>query len=74
MNFRRYLAVLGAVAATVSTVNAAIANAYDTIDYGTDKAACQAAEKQLQAAGIRYNLLRNWARALLPRLGRLTHR
>lgn len=54
MNFRRYLAVLGAVAATVSMVNAAVANAYDTIDYGTNKAACQAAEKQLQAAGIRY--------------------
>ena len=54
MNLRRNLFLFAAVAATVSVVDAAVANAYDTIDYGTNQAACQAAEKQAKAAGIRY--------------------
>jgi hypothetical protein len=54
MNLRRKLAWSAAVAATVSMVDAAVANAYDTIDYGTNQAACQAAEKQAKATGIRY--------------------
>ncbi|CAN5389366.1 hypothetical protein BH10ACT9_BH10ACT9_58230 [soil metagenome] len=54
MNLWRKLVLSGAVAATVSMVNAAAAHAYDTVDYGTNQAACQAAAKQLKAAGIRY--------------------
>jgi hypothetical protein len=54
MNFWRKLVLFGVVSATVSMVDAAVANAYDTIDYGTNQAACQAAEKQARAAGIRY--------------------
>jgi hypothetical protein len=54
MNLRRKLFLFAAVAATVSVVDAAVAEAYDTIDYGTNQAACQAAEKQAKAAGIRY--------------------
>lgn len=53
-NFWCKLLLLGAAAATASTVSAAVANAYDSIDFGTSKAACQAAEKQARAAGIRY--------------------
>lgn len=52
--FRFKLVLFGAAAVTASTVGAGVANAYDTIDYGTSKAACQAAEKQARAAGIRY--------------------
>jgi hypothetical protein len=54
MNLWRSLVVFGAVATTMFTVDAATANAYTTIDYGTNQAACQAAEKQARAAGIRY--------------------
>jgi hypothetical protein len=54
MNLWRKLVLFGAIAATVSMVNAAVANAYTTIDYGTNQAACQAAEHQAKAAGIRY--------------------
>jgi hypothetical protein len=54
MSLRCKLVLIAAVAATVSMVDAAAANAYDTIDYGTNQAACQAAEQQARAAGIRY--------------------
>jgi hypothetical protein len=54
MKMWRKVVLFGAVAATVSMVDAAVANAYDTIDYGTNQGACRAAEKQLRAAGIRY--------------------
>jgi hypothetical protein len=54
MNVWLKLVLLAAGAATVSIAGAAVANAYDTIDYGTNQAACQAAEKQARAAGIRY--------------------
>jgi hypothetical protein len=54
MNLWRKLVLFAAVAATVSMVDTAVANAYDTIDYGTNQAACQAAEKQAKSAGIRY--------------------
>jgi hypothetical protein len=54
VNHWRKLVLFGVVAATVCMVDAAVANAYDTIDYGTNRAACQAAEKQAKVAGIRY--------------------
>jgi hypothetical protein len=54
MNWWRKLFSCIALAVTVSVVDAAVAHAYDTIDYGTNQAACQAAEKQARAAGIRY--------------------
>lgn len=54
MNFWHKLVLISAVAAAVSIADAAVANAYDTIDYGTNQAACQAAEKQAKASGIRY--------------------
>jgi hypothetical protein len=50
----RMLVVFGAVAAISCTVDSAVANAYDTIDFGTNQAACQAAEKQARASGTRY--------------------
>ena len=54
MGTRQRLILMIAVAATVSMVDAAVAHAYDTIDYGTDRAACKAAEKQAKVAGYRY--------------------
>jgi hypothetical protein len=54
MNLQRKLVLLGVVAATVSLVDAAVANAYETIDYGTNQAACRIAVSQARAAGIRY--------------------
>lgn len=54
MNFWHKLVLISAVAAAVSIADAAVANAYDTIDYGTNQAAFQAAEKQAKASGIRY--------------------
>lgn len=54
MQTRRKMALLIVAAAIASMVNAGVANAYETIDYGTNKAACKAAEKQLRASGIRY--------------------
>jgi hypothetical protein len=54
MNLWRRLVVLGGVAATMSTFDAAVANAYTTIDYGTNQAACEAAEHQAKAAGMSY--------------------
>lgn len=43
-----------AIAIAVPMVDAAIAHAYDTIDYGMNQAACEAAEKQARTAGVRY--------------------
>lgn len=54
MNLWHKVVLCSAAAAIVSTVSPAVANAYETIDYGTNQAACQAAEKQAKAAGIRY--------------------
>jgi hypothetical protein len=54
MNLLLKLAMSAAGAATISMAIAATANAYDTIDYGTNQAACQAAEKQARATGVRY--------------------
>jgi hypothetical protein len=54
MNLLLRLALSAASATTISMAIAATANAYDTIDYGTNQAACQAAEKQARATGIRY--------------------
>jgi hypothetical protein len=54
MNLWRTLVVAGAVAATMLTVDAAVAHAYTTIDYGTNQAACEAAEHQARAAGASY--------------------
>jgi hypothetical protein len=45
------LALCGAVAATVSMVDAAVASADQYIDYGTNQAACQAAAQQANAVG-----------------------
>ena len=54
MSSSRKLASCVALAVAVSVVDAAVAHAYDTVDYGMNQAACQAAEKQARAAGIRY--------------------
>lgn len=54
VNLWRNMALIGIVSVALSMVDAAIANAYDTVDYGTNRAACMAAEKQLKASGIRY--------------------
>ena len=65
MNMRCKLVLLAAAAATVSMVDAAVANAYDTIDYGTNQAACQAADEA--GTGCRHPLCRlrpNWAWAI----------
>jgi hypothetical protein len=54
MNLWRKLVLFGAVAATVSMVDAAVANADDYIDFGTNQAACKSAAKQANAAGNSY--------------------
>jgi hypothetical protein len=57
MNLWRKLVLFAAVAVTVTTVSmvdAAIASAYETIDYGTNQGACEAAEKQAKVGGFRY--------------------
>jgi hypothetical protein len=54
MNLLRTLVVFCGVAATMFTVDAAVANAYTTIDYGTNQGGCEAAEHEARAAGIRY--------------------
>ncbi|MBI3228513.1 MAG: hypothetical protein HYZ39_26025 [Mycolicibacterium cosmeticum] len=54
MNMWRKVILLGALAATFAMVDAAVAGAYDTIDYGTNQGACKAAEKQAKVGGIRY--------------------
>lgn len=53
MNLWRKLVLFGAVAATVSMVDAAVANAGDYIDYGTNHSACMSAAKQANATGNR---------------------
>jgi hypothetical protein len=53
MNLWRKLVLFGAVAATVSMVDAAVANAGDYIDYGTNQSACMSAAKQANATGNR---------------------
>jgi hypothetical protein len=50
MNSWRKLILLGAAAAALSMVDAAVANA-DYIDYGTNQSACKSAAKQANAAG-----------------------
>jgi hypothetical protein len=45
------LVLFGAVAATVSMVDAAVANADQYIDYGTNQSACKSAANQANAAG-----------------------
>jgi hypothetical protein len=51
MNLWRKLVLFGAVSATVSMVDAAVANADEYIDFGTNEAACKSAAKQANAAG-----------------------
>jgi hypothetical protein len=53
MNLWRKLVLLGAVVATVSMVDAAVANADQYIDFGTDQAACKAAAQQANATSDR---------------------
>jgi hypothetical protein len=55
MHLWRKLVLFGAVAATVSMVDAAVANADDYIDFGTNQAACKSAAKQANAAGNSYS-------------------
>ena len=54
MNLWRKLVLFGAVAATVSMVDAAVANA-DYIDFGTNQAACKSAAQQANATGNGYS-------------------
>ena len=54
MNWVRKIVLLGAVAASLSIADAAVANADENIDFGTSQAGCRAAEKQAKALGIRY--------------------
>lgn len=55
MNLWCKLVLFGTVAATVSMVDAAVANADDYIDFGTNQAACKSAAQQANAAGNRYS-------------------
>jgi hypothetical protein len=55
MNLWRKLVLFGAVAATLSIVDAAVANADDYIDFGTNQAACKSAAQQANAASNRYS-------------------
>lgn len=54
VNQLRKLFILAAAAASVSVVDTAVAHAYTTIDFGTNQAACETAEHQATAAGMRY--------------------
>jgi hypothetical protein len=54
MNLWRMLVLFGAVAATVSMVDAAVANADEYINFGTNQAACQSAAQQANAASAGY--------------------
>jgi hypothetical protein len=51
MNLWRKSILFGAVAATVSMVDAAVASADSYIDFGTNQASCQSAAAQANAAG-----------------------
>ena len=53
MNVLGKLVLCGAVAATVSLVDAAVASADQYIDYGTNQSACRAAAAQANAVGRR---------------------
>jgi hypothetical protein len=53
MNLWRKLVLFGAVAATLSIVDAAVANADDYIDFGTNQAACKSAAAQANATSNR---------------------
>jgi hypothetical protein len=53
MKMWRKLVLFVAVAATISIVDAAVANADDYIDFGTAEAACKSAAQQVNAAGNR---------------------
>jgi hypothetical protein len=50
VNLFSKLVLFGAVAATLSVVDAGVANADQYIDFGTDQAACQSAAQQANAA------------------------
>ncbi len=54
MNIWHRVVLCSAVAATVSIGHPAVANAYETIDYGTNQGACEAAERQAKVGGYRY--------------------
>jgi len=47
--------LIGALATAVSLAAPVSAGADDYIDFGTNQAACKAAERQANAAGIRYS-------------------
>jgi hypothetical protein len=53
MNLWRKLVLFGAVAAAMCLVDAAVANADQYIDYGTNQSACQSAASQANATGNR---------------------
>ena len=55
MNLWRKLVLFGAAAATVSIANAAVANAGDYIDFGTDQASCKIAARQANAINDRFS-------------------
>jgi hypothetical protein len=55
MSLWRKLVLFGTVAATLSIVDAAVANADDYIDFGTNQAACKSAATQANATGNRYS-------------------
>lgn len=49
------LVLAGAVVASFSVVDAAVASADQYIDYGTNQSACQAAAQQANAVGKRHS-------------------
>ena len=49
------LVLFGVIAAPVSLLDGAVANADDYIDFGTNQAACESAAKQANAAGHGYS-------------------
>lgn len=55
MSLWRKSVLLGAVAATVSMANAAVASAGDYIDFGTDQASCKIAARQANAVNDRHS-------------------
>ena len=53
MNMWQKFVLVGAVVATVSMVDVAVANADQYIDFGTNQAACKSAANQANAASER---------------------
>lgn len=53
-NLWRVAAIFSAITVTVSTVDAAVANADQYIDFGTNQYACKAAAQQANAAATGY--------------------